>query len=224
MLVAPPLLHGGMWWASHQDTGRPQPGCAQPPSRTANPCRIAAVNSRSLRPTSSGAPAPSTVTTPSQVLSQVIRSAVAALIGPGETQGCPTNPVFCGPDEGDVRQHPPPDVGRRELRQVGPHDLAEGVARRLPTGRGSGEPSGSGMGRHNGSSAVSSSSPVSASRSRVAATRPSSVTTTVISLRSAFSATGTAPASGGVRRRLCRWRSRGPSWPPATAWSGSSTW
>ncbi|MDQ3654955.1 MAG: hypothetical protein M3457_07745, partial [Chloroflexota bacterium] len=45
-----------------QDTGRSQPGQAQPRSRTSRAVRIGPVNSRRVRPTSSGFPSMSTVT------------------------------------------------------------------------------------------------------------------------------------------------------------------
>jgi hypothetical protein len=52
--VGPPCSQWRRWWASHQATGRSQPGNTQPPSRTASDLRCAAETTRVVRPRSSG--------------------------------------------------------------------------------------------------------------------------------------------------------------------------
>jgi hypothetical protein len=52
--VSPPSSHGLMWWTSHQDGGRPQPGCSQPRPRAATARRSPSGMVRVLRPTSRG--------------------------------------------------------------------------------------------------------------------------------------------------------------------------
>ena len=57
--VSPPSSHSWMWWISHQDGGRVQPGWAQPRSRAVTARRIPSGTVRAWRPTSNGWPTPS---------------------------------------------------------------------------------------------------------------------------------------------------------------------
>lgn len=78
--VRPPRDHSMMWWASHHEGGRSQPGKRHPPSRAASAMRCRGENSRCDRPRSTTCPVESMMigVTPA---SHTARSTVSMLTG-----------------------------------------------------------------------------------------------------------------------------------------------
>ncbi len=86
-LVLPPSSQDRMWWACVQDTGRSQPGQAQPRSRTSRAVRSGPVNSRRVRPTSRGLAWVSRVTGMRSASQASSRARVGAELGAVGQQG-----------------------------------------------------------------------------------------------------------------------------------------
>ena len=94
--VTPPSTQCTRWCASHQPGGRSHPGATHPPSRTTSARHNAGATTRVVRPTSSGADAPSVMTRATPA-SHAMRRNVSAGRRPTSAPSARTRRTIAGP-------------------------------------------------------------------------------------------------------------------------------